>query len=133
MLDDFEKWLDQFRIDPTNRKVPLVLYRKGGDPLDWASPGGNVYAPVSTIIQVGSVDWSDAGGATSGVVSQALQGKYSNNPLVWVQVRATTPAAFLMTRVTSAGDTVDISWKSDVAITLARFVYFVLGGPLGPG
>jgi hypothetical protein len=38
-----------------------------------------------------------------------------------------------MTRVTSAGDSVDISWKSDVAITLARFVYIVFGGPLGAG
>lgn len=132
MFDDFEKWLDQFKVDPSNRKVPLVLYRKGGDPLDWASPGGNVYVPVSTIIQVGSVEWSGAA-ATSGVVSQALQGKYANNPLAWVQVRSTSPSAFLMTRVTSAGDSVDISWKSDVAITLARFVYIVFGGPLGAG
>jgi len=132
MLDDFEKWLDQFKVDPANRKVPLVLYRKGGDPLDWALPGGNVYVPVSTIIQVGSVEWSGAA-STSGAVSQALQGKYANNPLVWVQVRATSPSAFLMTRVTSAGDSIDISWKSDVAITLARFVYIVFGGPLGPG
>lgn len=132
MSDDFEKWLDQFKVDPANRKVPLVLYRKGGDPLDWASPGGNVYVPVSTIIQAGSVEWSGVA-STSGVVSQVLQGKYANNPLVWVQVRATSPSAFLMTRVTSAGDSVDISWKSDVAISLARFVYIVFGGPLGPG
>jgi hypothetical protein len=129
MLDDFEKWLDEFKIDPRNRKVPLVLYRKGGDPLDWASPGGNVYAPVSTIIQIGCVDWTGVA-ATSGAESQALQGKYSSNPLVWVQVRATSPAAFLMTRVTSAGDSVEISWKSDVAITQARFVYIVFGGLL---
>ena len=130
MLDDIEKWLDQFKIDPVNRKVPLILYRKGGDPLDWASAGGSVYSPVSTIIQVGVVDWSGAA-ATSGFVSQALQGKYANNPLAWVQVRATSPAgAFLMTRVTSAGDAVDINWKSDVAITQARFAYIVFGGPL---
>lgn len=129
MLDDFEKWLDQFEIDPRNRKVPLILYRKGGDPLDWASPGGGVYVPVSTIVQIGCVEWSGAA-ASSGAVSQALQGKYANNPLAFVQVRATSPAAFLMTRVTSAGDAVDISWKSDVAITQARFAYIVFGGPL---
>ena len=130
MLDDLEKWLNEFKIDPRNRKVPLILYRKGGDPLDWASPGGTAYAPVSTIIQVGVTEWS-GGPAYSGLETQTLQGKYSNNPLVWVQVRATTPAgAFLMTRVTSAGDSVEISWKSDVAITRARFVYIVFGGPL---
>ena len=132
MLDDFEKWLNEFKVDPGNRKVPLVLYRKGGDPLDWASPGGNVYTPVSTILQIGCVQWSGAA-ATSGAVSQTLQGKYAANPLVWVQVRASSPSAFIMTRVTSAGDSVDISWKSDVSITLARFVYIVLGGPLHLG
>jgi hypothetical protein len=132
MLDDFEKWLEQFKIDPRNRRVALILYRKGGDPLDWGSPGGNVYVPVSTIVQIGCVDWSGAA-ASSGAVSQALQGRYANNPLVWVQVRATSPAAFLMTRVTSAGDEVVISWKSDVNITQARFVYIVFGGPLRMG
>jgi hypothetical protein len=132
MLDDFEKWLSSFNIDPSNRKVPLVLYRKGGDPLDWGSPGGNVYAPVSTILQIGCFDWTGAA-ATSGAVSQALQGKYSAEPLVWVQVKATSPAAHVTTRVTSAGDSIDITWKSDVNITLARFVYLVIGGPLHPG
>ncbi len=129
MIDDFEKWLNQFKTDPSNRKSPMVLYRKGGDPLDWASPGGSVYVPVSTILQIGCVDWSGAA-ATSGVESQVLQGKYAANPLVWVQVRATSPAAFLMTQVTCDGYSVDISWKSDVAITQARFVYLVIGGPL---
>jgi enterochelin esterase-like enzyme len=111
----------------------LILYRKGGDPLDWATCGANVYVPVSTIVQIGAVEWTGPGN-TSGVASQALHGKYGTEPMIFVQVKSTSPAgAYLMTKVSSAGDAVEISWKSDVNITIARFYYIAYGSQLRSG
>ena len=72
-------------------------------------------------------------GITSGSVSQALQAKYQGEPLIFVQVRVTTPAAWVHTKVSTSGDAVEISWMADTFVTLVRFSYIVYGGPLRSG
>lgn len=133
MYDDFEKFLDDLSPGPVARKTPMILYRKGGDKTDWTTPGGTVYVPTTTIVQIGSVEWSSAVPAMVGNVSQALQAKYQGEPLIFLQVRVTTPAAWVTTRVSTSGDAVEISWRADTFITLVRFSYIVYGGPLRSG
>jgi len=130
MFDDFEKFLDQFNASSLKRRIPIVLYRKGGDRTDWTTPGSTIYAPTSTIVMVGAVAWT-GGAALTGSVSQALPVAFYGEPLLFVQHRVTNPAgAFLMHYAQSAGDAVEIYWKSDVNITMARFAWLVLGGQL---
>ena len=130
MFDDFEKYLDQHSANALKRRIPIIMYRKGGDRTDWTNPGSTVYAPPSTIVMVGAVAWTGAA-ALSGDISQAFPVAYYGEPLVFCQPRVTTPAgAFLITYALSAGDAVEIYWKSDVNITMARFSWIAYGSQL---
>lgn len=130
MFDDFEKYFKELSPDAFKRRIPIILYRKGGDRTDWTTPGGQVFAPVSTIVMIGCVEWTGAS-ATSGDVVQAFPVHYYGEPLIFIQPRVTTPSgAFLMAYAISAGDAVEIYWKSDVAVTMARFAWIAFGGQL---
>ena len=132
MYDDFEKFLNELSPGPPSRSKPIILYRKGGDKTDWTTPGGTIYVPTTVIVQIGSVEWTGAA-SLSGNISQAFQAKYQGEPLIFVQVRVTNPAAFVMTKVSTSGNAAEISWKSDSLVTLVRFSYIVYGGPLRSG
>ncbi len=133
MFDDFEQFLNEYAPRPGKRKLPGILYRKGGDRDDWSTPGGYTYVPVAVYIQVGAVRWQGAA-ATSGNVSQPFAAAYYGEPLIFIQVMATAPSnAFVETKVASGGDAVEISWKADVPVSLIHFAWFALGGQLRRG
>jgi hypothetical protein len=133
MFDDFEKFLADHSPGPIPRKTPAILFRKGGDRLDWSSPGSQVFVPVSVIVQIGALEWSGAP-ASSGSVVQALQARYEGEPLIFVQVMGVAPAdAAIITLASSGGDAVEIAWKADSAVTLLQFAWIAYGGQLRAG
>lgn len=133
MFDDFEQFLAEYAPGPGKRKLPGILYRKGGDRDDWATPGGYTYVPVAVYLQAGAARWQGAA-ATSGSLAQPFGAAYYGEPLIFVQVMATSPAgAFVQTKTSSAGDAVEISWKSDLAVTAIHFAWIAFGGQLRRG
>jgi hypothetical protein len=131
MFDDFEQYLDQFKAGPEARKAPWILFRKGGDRTSWGTPGGTVYTPVSTLVQIGVVDDVVNPATTEGALVHALQGKYYGEPIVFVQVISTVPLeAFVMVKAVSAGDAVEIYWKADVALSYISCAWITYGGQL---
>jgi hypothetical protein len=130
MYDSFDNFLKDLAPGQKARRTPGILYRKGGDRDDWATHGGNVYVPVAVFIQAGAVRWTGAP-ASSGQVTHDFAAAYYGKPLIFVQVRTSTPTAAAITqRVTSSGLAVIIDWRSDVVVTLVDFFWIAYGGQL---
>jgi len=131
VFDDFEEYLSQFKSTPEARKAPWILFRKGGDRTNWATPGGTVYVPTSSLVQIGVVDDVVNPVATEGILVQALQGKYYGEPIVFAQVISTVPLdAFVMLKSVSGGDDVEISWRADAALSYIACAWIAYGGQL---
>jgi hypothetical protein len=133
MFDDFDEFIRKYAPGPGERKIPGIHYRRGGERLNWSTPGNYKYVPTAVYIQIGAVAWTGAS-ASSGAVSQPFGVPYYGEPLILVQVMAVSPSgAFVQTRVTSGGDAVEISWKADMPVTAIHFAWLALGGQLGLG
>jgi len=130
MFQDFEDLLDDLAPGMRARKVPGMLYRKGGDAVDWATPGSSKYVPPALYWQGGAIAWTGAA-ATSGAASYNFPKGYYGEPLLFVQVMASNPTtAKITTRATSAGDAIEIYWQSDVIVTAINFTWLAFGGQL---
>lgn len=130
MFENFEDWLERLAPGLQPRKVPGMLYRKGGDAVDWATPGGYRYVPVALYWQAGAIEWVGAAALTD-VVAYDFPRAYYGEPLLFVQVMACNPSTARITTIaSSAGDAIEIHWRSDVAITSATFAWLAFGGQL---
>ncbi|MCI0521838.1 MAG: hypothetical protein L0Z70_16455 [Chloroflexi bacterium] len=130
MFDDFEQFLEETSPGLQPRKVPGILFRRGGHAQDWAAPGGYRYVPTGAIIQAGAALWQGAA-ALTGSLSQDFPAAYYGEPLLFVQVMAVYPStAFVTARANSAGAAVEIAWQASAAVTQIHFAWIAYGGRL---
>lgn len=130
MFDDFAGFLANLPRAMRARIVPGILYRKGGDRLDWSEPGDITYVPVAQFVQIGALSWTGAA-ADKGLVTQVFPAAYYGEPIVFVNVRASSPAgAFVITKNSSNGLGITINWKADLSLTELHFAWIAYGGAL---
>jgi hypothetical protein len=130
MFSDFDDFLKNLAPNQKARRTPGILYRRGGDRDDWATHGGQNWVPVAVFIQAGAVRWTGAA-ASSGQVTHTIPAAYYGEPIIFVQVRISTPTtAGVMTRVASSGLEVIINWVSTANVTLIDFFWIAYGGQL---
>jgi hypothetical protein len=130
MFEDFDLFLENYSPGMRPRRIPGILYRKGGDATDWATPGSQVYVPVAEYVQAGAIQWV-GGPATEGLATYAFPRGYYGEPLLFVQVMSSNPpAAAITTRAGSAGDAVEIYWRSDVPVSSINFSWLAYSGQL---
>jgi hypothetical protein len=109
----------------------LLRYREGGDPRDWAAPGGGKYLPNEWQLLAGSIEWTGAG-AASGVKEVTLPATFSGLPLVFVTPINTTPLyKDVRCQCPPAGpSTFEIWWFSAENLTAITFAWLAIG-PVG--
>jgi hypothetical protein len=130
MYDDFNKYLKDLGPDPLSRFLPRILYRKGGDALNWGTPGNLRLGSMNPILQVGCTEWDELPKLTDTHIV-TYPNPYSGLPLVFLTPMQVDPATAVLTWwVESEATRFIITWTSDVNVTEIFFAWMAIGGRL---
>jgi hypothetical protein len=130
MFEDFEQFMEKIAPDPISWFFPLLMYRKGGNALDWATPGTSNYTSTQAIMQAGAYRKLTTG-ATSGSFTITYRTKYQGAPLLFVHPIELDPVdAGVIWYADPGEDNFLVRWKSDVALLHIVVAWLAIGGKL---